>query len=110
MAEPDDRYDEVLGLAAGELERLLRRLGQLTPRAWSTRREPVVTLLRQLAALDAAVEQTPRADVPDLPDHALADATAVIGGDVLEALSDTRDRAALDQLLRELRATWTATR
>jgi hypothetical protein len=103
-------YDELLGLAAGELNRLIRRMTQLTTRAWSTRREPVLRLIRELAALDAAVESTRQHEVPELPDYALADATAVIGGDVLEALALSPDRPTLDRLIAELRATWAATR
>jgi hypothetical protein len=107
---PDQGYDELLAVAAGELARLIRRLAALSGRAWSTRREPVVGLLGQLAALDAVVEDTTSHPVPDLPDHALADALAVIGGDVLEALGSRRDPAALDRTLGELRAAWAATR
>jgi hypothetical protein len=110
VAAAGEGYDELLGLAAAELNRLIRRLTQLTTRAWSTRREPVLRLIGELAALDAAVESTSLHEVPDLPDYALADATAVIGGDVLEALAASPDRPALDRLIAELRATWSATR
>jgi hypothetical protein len=103
-------YDELLSLAAAELNRLIRRMTQLTARAWSTRREPVARLLQELAVLDAAVESTELHEIPDLPDYALADVTAVIGGDVLETLAATPDPAALDRLIAELRAAWSATR
>jgi hypothetical protein len=71
-----------------ELERLVRRLRSLSPRAWASRRDVVRRLLDDLAALSA-----PGRRVPDLPDHALGDAVAVLGQD---ALSDpeTRERAA----------------
>jgi hypothetical protein len=103
-------YDELVSLAVAELNRLIRRMTQLSPRAWSTRREPVRGLLRELAVLDATLESTDRHEVPDLPDHALADATAVIGGDVLEALSVNPDQASLERMIAELRAAWSATR
>jgi hypothetical protein len=45
-----------------------------------------------------------------VPDHGLADALAVIGGDVLEALVATPDPVVLDRVLADLRAAWTATR
>jgi hypothetical protein len=106
----DDTYDELLGLAAAELTRLIRRLSSLSGRAWTARRAPVATLLTGLAALDLALEGTGSHQVPDLPDHALADALAVIGGDVLEALVARHDPAALDRVLADLRATWAATR
>jgi hypothetical protein len=110
VAVGGEGYDELVSLAAAELDRLIRRMSQLSARAWSTRREPVLRLLRELAALDSALESTGRHDVPDLPDHALADATAVIGGDMLEALSGTPDQAVLDRMIAELRAAWSATR
>jgi hypothetical protein len=106
----DEAYDELLGLAAVELTRLIRRLGQLSGRAWSTRRDPTVALLNQLAQLEATLEGTLAHKVPDLPDHGLADALAVIGGDVLEALVSRRDATALDRVLADLRAAWAATR
>jgi hypothetical protein len=106
----DAAYDELLGLVAAELTRLIRRLSSLSGRAWSTRRAPVIALLFVLAALDAEVEDTQLHDVPQLPDHGLADALAVIGGDLLEALVTHRDPAALDRALAELRAAWSATR
>jgi hypothetical protein len=108
---PDDEaYDELLGLVAAELTRLIRRLSSLSGRAWSSRRDPVHSLLGQLAALGAVVEGSPSHVVPELPDHGLADALAVIGGDLLEALVTHRDPAALDRALAELRAAWSATR
>jgi len=110
VATPGEGYDELLGLAAVELTRLIRRARQLSGRAWSTRRAPVIALLGQLADLDAALERTGPHAVPELPDHGLPDALAVIGGDVLEALVATRDPVALDRVLAELRATWAATR
>jgi hypothetical protein len=110
VATPEERYDELLGLAAVELTRLIRRASQLSGRAWSTRRPPVDALLGQLAELGAALEQTGPHDVPELPDHGLPDALAVIGGDVLEALVATRDPAVLDRVLADLRAAWAATR
>jgi hypothetical protein len=107
---PDDAYDELLGLAAAELTRLIRRLSSLSGRAWATRREAAVALLTGLAALDVALEGTGPHPVPDLPDHAFADALALIGGDVLEALVAHRDPASLDRVLADLRAAWAATR
>jgi hypothetical protein len=108
---PDEAaYDELLGLVASELTRLTRRLSSLSGRAWSGRRPAVIALLGQLAELTAGLEQTGPHAVPELPDHGLADALAVIGGDLLEALVTYRDPAVLDRALAELRAAWTATR
>jgi hypothetical protein len=111
VSTPDEAaYDELLGLVAAELTRLIRRLSSLSGRAWSSRRDPVLALLEAWAALDAVFEESPPHAVPDLPDHGLADALAVIGGDLLEALVTHRDRVALDRALAELRAAWSATR
>jgi hypothetical protein len=107
---PDEAYDELLGLAAVELTRLIRRLSHLSGRAWSTRREPAFGLLARLAELDDRLEGTGPHDVPDVPDHGLADALAVIGGDVLESLVSRRDAVVLDRVIAELRAAWAATR
>jgi hypothetical protein len=107
---PDEAYDELLGLVAVELTRLIRRLASLSARAWSDRRDPVIGLLSGLAALDAALEGIDPHRVPALPDHGLADALAVIGGDLLESLAARRDPAVLDRALAELRAAWSATR
>jgi hypothetical protein len=76
--------------AAADLDRLVRRLRQLSPRAWSAGdREPAVRrLLTDLAALTAPGHQ-----VPDLPLHALGDAVAVLGHDGLDDPA-TRDAAA----------------
>jgi hypothetical protein len=110
VSTPDQSYDELLGLAASELTRLVRRASQLSGRAWSTRRAPVTELLGRLAEVDATLEQTGPHAVPEVPDHGLADALAVIGGDVLEALVATPDPVVLDRVLADLRAAWTATR
>jgi hypothetical protein len=110
VVTPDPAYDELLGLAGVELSRLIRRTGQLSGRAWSTRRAPVVALLGQLAELDAELEQTGPHELPDLPDHALSDALAVLGSDALEALVNTPDPVGLDRVVAGLRAAWSATR
>jgi hypothetical protein len=47
----------------------------------------VLTGLRTLAELDAAAELVSPPALPALPSHALADATAVIGADLLRALA-----------------------
>jgi hypothetical protein len=107
---PDDGIEDQLALASDALELLIRRLRSLSDRAWSTRREPALVLLRQLAALGSAVEDVGPHEVPDLPDYALADAVALVGGDLLEAASLRGDRAALERALAELRAAWAATR
>jgi hypothetical protein len=110
VATAEEGYDELLGLAGVELTRLIRRVSQLSGRAASTRRAPVIALLGQLAELDCGLEHTGPHAVGELPDHGLPDALAVIGGDVLEALVATADSAALDRVLADLRAAWAATR
>jgi hypothetical protein len=74
-----------------DLDRLVRRLRAFSPEAVAARRGPISELLVALADLTA-----PGRHLPDLPDHALADAIAVLGHD---ALADDRARAALGGLL-----------
>lgn len=85
-----------------ELDRLVARLRHLSPAEWPVRRGAVLTALSELAALGDALEPH---QVPALPDHALADALAVIGGDALDAAqrsADPQRRAAVDEALRRL--------
>jgi hypothetical protein len=72
-----------------ELDRLVRRLREFSPSAWTPRRrDAVLAVLRELAALGDGFESR---QVPDLPDHALADALAVIAGDALDAAERSAD-------------------
>lgn len=73
-----------------ELDRLVRRLRGLSARAWSAgeRRAVVRRLLGDL--VDATA---PGRTLPDVPDHALGDAVAVLGHDALDD-PNTRERAA----------------
>jgi hypothetical protein len=101
VSVPDLGYDERLSLARGELARLTLRLRSLSPLAWRSRRKAVITSLARLAAISGRAEHREMPAVPVVADHALADAVAVIGGDVLIALTARPD----DDLLAELLAT-----
>ena len=68
-----------------DLDRLVRRLRHLPPGAWPDRRAAVRELLVTLA--------DPR-PVPDLPDHALADAVAVIGSVAIDVAEGDAGREA----------------
>lgn len=72
-----------------DLERLVQRLRQLSPGAWRVRRAPAMALLDQLSEWGAAESNWPRTTVPALPDHALADALTVVGGDLLDEIATT---------------------
>jgi hypothetical protein len=61
-----------------DLDKLVRRLRTLSRRAWDQRREPVRRLVADLVALGE-----PGHPVPDLPDHALGDAVAVLAHEAL---------------------------
>lgn len=82
-----------------DLDQLVRRLRHLPPGAWPERRDAVRSLLVALAG--------PR-PVPDLPDHALADAVAVIGSDAIVAAAGDPDAEAA--VTAALQAALTATR
>ena len=75
-----------LAVARDDLDRLVRRLRHLSPAAWRSRRAAVVALLERLADLGGTFAIWPERMLPDLPDHALADAVAVLGGDLLEVV------------------------
>jgi hypothetical protein len=72
--------------------------------AWRPRRSPVLLALVRLAALTALVEGQRLPEPPSLPDYALPDAMAIIGGDAVAALSTTPD----DQLLADATAVLSA--
>jgi hypothetical protein len=105
-----DRYDDLLAAAAGDLDRLVRRCRSLTARGWEARRQPVTALLTKLAELSRLAEHGDAHVVPELPDHALADAVAVIGTDVIEALHLVPDSDLVERLGDALCASLDATR
>jgi hypothetical protein len=102
-------YDDQLVAAAAELERLVGRLALFSPRSWRTYRAAVMSLL---AALVAACNRQQRAtlSVPDVPDHALADATTVIGREVLDTLAASPDGDLLGIVRAAIGEALTATR
>src|SRR3954447_22152099 len=73
--------------AEAELARLLRRLRSLSPRAWAAgeRRAAVAELAADLVALDPQAAGRP---LPEIADHAWADALTVLGADALAAGAD----------------------
>jgi hypothetical protein len=75
-----------LGRLAADVDQLVRRLRSLGRSSWESRRSSVRALLGDLADISARAEGRPFSAVPDLPDHGLADAVAVISGDLLEVL------------------------
>jgi hypothetical protein len=81
-----------------ELARLVRRLRSFPPRAW---RDPARgALVRRLAA-DLAAVGAPGRDLPELADHVLPDAVAVLAADALDADAARAARiirTALDEL------------
>ena len=65
--------------------------------------------LDQLVAL-AALQQRRDLAVPDVADHVLPDAIAVIGADLLDAVSSDQDAPALAEVERVIREALRATR
>jgi hypothetical protein len=92
-----------IALLRQDLERLVRRLRGLSPLAWRTRRGPVQAALRDLEWTTASIESRPPATMPEIADHALGDALAVIGNDALVALSSSRDDEQVAVVARSLR-------
>ena len=93
VAEGDSFHPDLVA-ATADLEKLVRRLRSLSPRAWVDRRAAVREALRDLVVLNGRLEGR-RLDAPVVADHVLPDAVAVIGGDVLDALAEAQDRTGL---------------
>jgi hypothetical protein len=111
VGAPDGRFDEQLALARDELARLVRRLRNLSPTAWTARRAPVLLALSRLAAVGALAEQRAMPELPEIADHALADAMAVIGSDVIFVLAGAPpDNSLIESLIAEIDLTLIATR
>lgn len=104
-----DAFQPDLAAATTDLERLVRRLRSLSQRSWRERRAAAQAALDGLAALDARLEGR-QLDTPTVPEHALADALAVIGGDVLDAIAMLDDRSALDTTIHLLEVALERTR
>jgi uncharacterized coiled-coil protein SlyX len=83
QAEPSQVRDD--------LELLVRRLRSLSPAAWRSRRTAVEELLAAMERLTAEAEQRPARPVPEVADHALADAVSVLGTDAIVAIEAKQD-------------------
>jgi hypothetical protein len=97
-----ESFEAELATVKADLARLVRRLRSLSPRSWQPRRPVANSLLAGLVELSASLERRPL-EPPGVPDHVLADAVAVIGGDVLAAITAMQDQdalAAVSDLLR----------
>jgi hypothetical protein len=76
-----------------DLGRLVRRLMGLSPSAWPSRRSAVTDLLNEMERTTARLEGRPPKTLPAVPDHVLADAVAVVGGDAVGAAGRERDES-----------------
>lgn len=85
-----ETFEAVHAAATADLDQLVRRLRSLSPRAWESRRGPVQAALAGLVAITAELEGRPL-EAPTVPDHVLADAIAVVGGDALSILKGSSD-------------------
>ncbi len=110
MTDGDPDYEHRLVLARGELARLVLRLRSLSPPAWRSRRKSAVAAVDRLADLSGRAEGRPVPPVPAIAMHALADAVAVVGGDVLAALSDSPDDDLLTAVVETIREALEQTR
>lgn len=98
-----------LAAASWDLELLVRRLRSLSSRARQDRVGAARAALDGLVALDARLEDR-RLVAPRVADHILADAIAVVGGDVMELISIRADRDHLMELRVLIDAALVATR
>jgi hypothetical protein len=102
-------YEQELHATAADLDRLVRRLRLFTPRTWLSYRESIQDLLVDLVRIAGVVEGWVLA-VPDVPDHVLADAVAVIGADLIDTLEGQPSEDALTELRASLSGALAATR
>jgi hypothetical protein len=109
---PDSGSDHAahLVLLADDLERLERRLRGLSTAAWRSRADVIRALLLDLIAIEATVNAASGRVCPSVPEHALADALAVIGGDVIDAIADGGPGESLEAALSTVRSALAATR
>jgi hypothetical protein len=73
--------DAACAAARADLDKLVRRLRGLSPRAWATggREEHIRALAAALSVIGGEGHELPR-----IPTHALADVVAVVGHDALD--------------------------
>jgi hypothetical protein len=102
-------YAEELRETVAELDQLVRRLRLFTPRTWRTHREGIQHLIKGLVRLAERAENASLI-APDVPDHVLADAVAVIGADLVEALRTGASPVLLKDLRDLIAAALVATR
>jgi hypothetical protein len=105
-----NEYDRRLAQATAQLEVLVRRLQSLSAPAWISRRNAVIGSLTRLVELDGLAEERSMPELPELASFALADAVAVVTGDLLLALVAAPNIDVLNHVLVELRAALDATR
>jgi hypothetical protein len=109
-AVPDaEPLDPGLGAALDDLDQLVQRLSRFSPRSWRAYREPITALVATLVEL-CERQQGRSLPTPELSDHVLTDAVAVIGGEVLDTLAETPDAAVLDAARVAIMAALAATR
>lgn len=84
-------------VAAADLDKLVRRLRSLSPRAWQDRSATVRAALAGLVELSSELEGR-ALEPPEVADHVLPDAVAVIGTDVLTTARRADDEAAVARM------------
>lgn len=110
MPESGQDFAVQLALLGDALERLERRLRSLGAAAWRSRATVVRALLTELIAVEAMLRGRSPHELPHIAEFALADALAVIGGDVIEAFADVECDASLRSALSAVRTAIDAAR
>jgi hypothetical protein len=110
MASTTSEYRAQLAQASADIELLVRRFQSLSEQGWETRRDSVLYVLGRLAEMSGALEQRTMPPLPELASFALADAFAVLGGDVLVVLESRDVPGVLNELVDVLRQARAATK
>jgi hypothetical protein len=110
MAAASEDYAARLALAVGELDRLIHQLRGLSQSAMRQHRKAVEETIAVLVSVATSLDGRAPSAVPKIADHALADATDVLGHDAVSALAERHDDDLLLTLAASLQDVLASTR
>jgi hypothetical protein len=106
----EDPPADPMEAAEQEFTTLVRRVHGFSPSALRRRRDELHRWLAEVRELTALAARRSMPALPEIADHAVAAAVAVVGGDLLDVLADGRNDDIALRLARVTRAALDATR